>query len=155
MGRTIPEVILTEIEAKTDQEAIGILAGCLYERGFVKESYIRAIQEREKEFCTGLAFDEMGVAIPHTDTCHVKRNALAVGILKKPVIFRHMGAPDIPVRTELLFMMALGENAAHLEFLGEFLDAFQKKGCLRTLKAAATEEEFLDGLSLYLKENDK
>lgn len=155
MERILPEVILIRLEARTDQEAIGILAGRLHELGIVKESYRKAVQEREKDFSTGLAFEEMGVAIPHTDACHVNRSALAVGILKEPVIFRHMGMPEIPVKTEMLFMIAAGEDASHLEFLGNFMDAFQKKGCLRTLKAASTREEFLAGLSLYLKENTK
>ena len=43
-----PELILMNIEAKTDQEAIEILAKHLYEKGIVKESYIDAVKEREK-----------------------------------------------------------------------------------------------------------
>ena len=39
-----PELILMDIEAKTDQEAIEILAKHLYEKGIVKESYIDAVK---------------------------------------------------------------------------------------------------------------
>ena len=73
-----PELILMDIEAKTDQEAIEILAKHLYEKGIVKESYIDAVKEREKVFSTGLNFEEMGIAIPHTDSIHVNRQAIAV-----------------------------------------------------------------------------
>lgn len=44
-----PELILMDIEAKTDQEAIEILAKHLYEKGIVKESYIDAVK-REKRY---------------------------------------------------------------------------------------------------------
>ena len=43
------------------------------------------LKEREKVFSTGLNFEEMGIAIPHTDSIHVNRQAIAVGILKEPV----------------------------------------------------------------------
>ena len=45
-----PELILMDIEAGTDQEAIEILAKHLYAKGIVKESYIEAVKEREKVF---------------------------------------------------------------------------------------------------------
>ena len=42
-----PELILMDIEAKTDQEAIEILAKHLYEKGIVKESYRCGKRERK------------------------------------------------------------------------------------------------------------
>ena len=55
-----PELVIMGLEAETDQEAIGIMARMLYDQGYVKESYIQAVKEREKEFFTGLGFEEMG-----------------------------------------------------------------------------------------------
>ena len=127
-----PELILMDIEAKTDQEAIEILAKHLYEKGIVKESYIDAVKEREKVFSTGLNFEEMGIAIPHTDSIHVNRQSIAVGILKEPVKFCHMG------------MMAIEKPESQVDFLGRMMDIFQSEGYLRGLKACATPEELAE-----------
>ena len=139
-----PELILMNIEAKTDQEAIEILAKHLYEKGIVKESYIDAVKEREKVFSTGLNFEEMGIAIPHTDSIHVNRQAIAVGILKEPVKFCHMGMPEEPVKCEMMFMMAIEKPESQVDFLGRMMDIFQSEGYLRGLKACATPEELAE-----------
>ena len=127
-----PELILMDIEAKTDQEAIEILAKHLYEKGIVKESYIDAVKEREKVFSTGLNFEEMGIAIPHTDSIHVNRQAIAVGM------------PEEPVKCEMMFMMAIEKPESQVDFLGRMMDIFQSEGYLRGLKACATPEELAE-----------
>lgn len=136
-----PELILMDIEAKTDQEAIEILAKHLYEKGIVKESYIEAVKEREKVFSTGLNFEEMGIAIPHTDSVHVNKQAIAVGVLKNEVKFCHMGMPEEPVNCEMMFMMAIEKPESQVDFLGRMMDIFQSEGYLKELKSCTTEEE--------------
>ncbi|MCI8401267.1 MAG: PTS sugar transporter subunit IIA [Lachnospiraceae bacterium] len=147
-----PELVLMEIEAGTDQEAIEILARHLFEQGIVKESYIEAVKAREKVFSTGLDFEEMGIAIPHTDSEHVNREAIAIGILKKPVLFCHMGMPEISVKTEMMFMMAIEKPDSQVEFLGKMMEIFQTEGRLRTLKAALTAGEAARLFTSYFDE---
>lgn len=139
-----PELVLMDIEAETDQEAIEILAKHLYEKDIVKESYIEAVKAREKVFSTGLDFEEMGIAIPHTDSIHVKRQAIAVGILKKDVQFCHMGMPEIPVNVEMMFMMAIEKPESQVDFLGKMMDIFQTEGNLRGLKSCTTARELAE-----------
>ena len=132
-----PELILMDIEAKTDQEAIEILAKHLYEKGIVKESYIEAVKEREKVFSTGLNFEEMGIA---------------VGILKKDVKFCHMGMPDEPVACEMMFMMAIEKPESQVDFLGKMMDIFQTEGYLKGLKSCKTPEELAQKFGDSFKE---
>jgi len=140
-----PELILMDIEAKTDQEAIEILAKHLYEKGIVKESYIDAVKEREKVFSTGLNFEEMGIAIPHTDSIHVNRQSIAVGNFKRTRLkFCHMGMPEESVKCEMMFMMAIEKPESQVDFLGRMMDIFQSEGYLRGLKACATPEELAE-----------
>ncbi len=47
-----------------DLQAVDILANKLLEEGIVKPSYIPAVKKREIEFCTGLQFEDMGIANP-------------------------------------------------------------------------------------------
>ena len=136
-----PEIVLLDLEAETDMEAIDKLASHLHAKGIVKESYIPAVKQREVDFCTGLAFEAMGVALPHTDSIHVNQQAIAIGILKKPVTFHHMGMPDVDVEVELMFMLAIQKPDAQIAFLGKMMEVFQLDGCLEQVKHAATAEE--------------
>lgn len=147
-----PELVLMGIEADTDQEAIEILARHLYGKGIVKESYIEAVKAREKVFSTGLGFEEMGIAIPHTDSEHVNQQAIAIGILKKPVHFCHMGMPEVPVEAEMMFMMAIEKPDSQVEFLSKMMEIFQTEGRLPALKACATEEEVAARFKGYFEE---
>ena len=139
-----PELILMDIEAKTDQQAIEILAKFLFEKGIVKE--------REKVFSTGLNFDEMGIAIPHTDSVHVNKQAIAVGVLKKDVKFCHMGMPEEPVACEMMFMMAIEKPESQVDFLGKMMDIFQTEGFLTGLKVCETPEELAEKFGNSFKE---
>lgn len=136
-----PELVMMELEAQTDQEAIGIMAKMLYDKGYVKESYIEAVKDREKGFFTGLGFEEMGVALPHTDAIHVKRQAIAIGILKKPVRFRTMGELDGYVEVRLMFMLAINKPDQQLDFLSHMIDSCQKEGNLSGIYNAADSAE--------------
>ena len=136
-----PEIVLLDLEAETDMEAIDKLANHLYAKGIVKESYIPAVKQREVDFCTGLAFEAMGVALPHTDSIHVNQQAIAIGVLKNPVTFHHMGMPDVDVDVSVMFMLAIQKPEAQITFLGKMMEVFQLDGCLEQVKNAATPEE--------------
>ena len=62
----------------------------LIDAGFVHESYKDAVIERERVFPTGLPTQGINVAIPHTDSIHVKKEGFLVGVLEQPVTFEMM-----------------------------------------------------------------
>lgn len=66
----------------------------MFEKGYVKSTYIDAVLEREKTLPTGLDIGEMCVAIPHTDSKHVNESNVALAVLKNPVEFRNMIDPS-------------------------------------------------------------
>lgn len=43
------ELVFRNVQAKTDSEVLAFLASEMYKKNYVKEEYIQAIQEREKE----------------------------------------------------------------------------------------------------------
>ncbi|MEM5125633.1 PTS sugar transporter subunit IIA, partial [Enterococcus faecium] len=47
------ELVFRNVQAKTDSEVLAFLASEMYKKNYVKEEYIQAIQEREKEYPTG------------------------------------------------------------------------------------------------------
>lgn len=139
-----PEYMMLNIEASTDVEAIKILAENFYKAGAVKETFVPAILQREKDFCTGLQFEEAGIAIPHTDAIHVNYPAVAIGKLEKPVMFKSMGMPDIPVEVRIMFMLAIKEPHKQIEFLQLLMTKFQEKNILRRLMKCNTAEELTE-----------
>lgn len=128
------ELIFVDMEAVDEQDAIKELANSLYKQGFVKESYIQAILDREKVFPTGLPTEGVGVAIPHTDSIHVKKGAIALGVLKESVFFHTMGMPDETVKVDIIFMMAIEKPEAQLEILQKLMSIFQQKELLDKIK---------------------
>lgn len=136
-----PDLIALGLEAASDQEAITALSRLLYQRGLVKDSYAEAVCMREERYPTGLQFEKMGVALPHTDAIHVNRQAIAIGILDRPVAFCAMGMPEKTVEVSLIFMLAVSKPEKEAVFLSNLIDIFQNPDNLEAIRCAVTEEE--------------
>lgn len=130
-----------EIEASDNFSALAALAGCLEKNQCVNGEFSRAIQEREKEFSTGLPLEHVGVAIPHTDSEYVYKQSMAIGILKEPVMFEMMGLPEVLVPVKIMFMLAIKEPKKQLEFLQALIDMFQKDEQVLAIVQAKTAAE--------------
>ncbi|WEG17813.1 PTS sugar transporter subunit IIA [Alkalihalophilus pseudofirmus] len=126
-------LILKDIEALNSEEAIRVMAGNLFEKGLVKESYIDAIVAREKNFATGLPTKGYSVAIPHTDKEHVNEKAISVGIMKEPVDFVIMGEESETTPVKLVFMLAMNESHSQLEVLQRLMQIFQDDSILNQI----------------------
>src|SRR5271169_503169 len=77
--------ILVKASAASSTDIIQQLGALLYNNGFVKETYVQAVIDREQIYPTGLQTSELGFAIPHTNTEHVSRPAVAIATLEQPV----------------------------------------------------------------------
>ncbi|MFZ7134687.1 MAG: PTS sugar transporter subunit IIA [Eubacteriales bacterium] len=132
------DLVLIDVEAATDVEAIEKVASHVFSKGFVKESFVNAIQEREKVFATGLPTEGYGVAVPHTDIEHVNTQAICIATLKNPVSFKVMGSVDETVDVHVLFMLALKEPHSQLAMLQAVIGIVQKP---ELLKRICTEKD--------------
>ena len=56
----------------------------------MKNEYVEAIKQREKEYPTGLPSTDPVVAIPHANYEMVKKTTLAIATLNEPVLFENM-----------------------------------------------------------------
>lgn len=126
-------LIVLNLEAKTSTDVFQKLGGRLIAADYCKESYIQALIEREKDFPTGINMGNVGIAMPHTDKEHVKREGVAIGILKEPVHFFQMGTTDEPVDAKLIFMLAVQNPEEHLVFLQRILMLLQDQEVLKQL----------------------
>jgi len=147
----VPELVLVGIEASNRCEVLAAMSGNLFRQGYVQESYIQAIQEREVHYPTGLPAAEIGGAIPHTDAVHVNRAAVSIGILKKPVLFQMMGNPSQIIEAEIVFMLAIKEPQEQINMLQKLSSLFQNRTLLRNLRKAVEREQAVSLLNQALQ----
>ncbi|WP_239253624.1 PTS sugar transporter subunit IIA [Listeria ilorinensis] len=130
--------------AKTEKETVlAELSDLLYQTEKVKDSYKEAVIERERVFPTGLETEYIRVAIPHTDSIHVRKPAIAVGILEKPIDFVLMGTSDEQIAVEVIFMLAIEKAEEQLELLQALIQLIQEKDFARSIKKCLNGQEVL------------
>lgn len=135
------DLIEMELEAADAADAINRLGAALLEKGYVQESYIDAVLEREAKLPTGLDINGFSVAIPHTDPEHVNRAAFAVGVLKNPVRFHCMAAPEEETQVRLVFLLAIKDPDKQVELLQKLMAVFQDAALLKAIQQASTKGE--------------
>ncbi len=135
-------LIFPSVKAKTSDEVLEILGGALIKKGYVKNSYIQALKEREVEFPTGLDINGIGIAIPHTSAEHVNNTATCIGILKNPVLFYEMGT-DNPVQVRIVFMLAVTDPHAHIDQLKQIILIIQDRNILHSLLGSNNPKEII------------
>nr|MBC7245401.1 PTS sugar transporter subunit IIA [Chloroflexota bacterium] len=137
------DLVLVPMSAKDAVDAITQLGTLLQKGGFVKESFIPAVIQREQEFSTGLPTAEVGVAIPHTDVEHVLKQAVAVGILEKPIEFGEMGNPGSTVPIQVICLLAVAKSEIMVKMLQAMVQMFQTPGLLKQIVQAKNAPEIV------------
>ena len=146
-------LIFLNREEKCEKDILKKMGGALVSEGYAKDTYVQALLRREQDFPTGLDIHGIGIAIPHTDPCHVKKEGAALAVMKEPITFRHMEDEGVQVAVRLIFMLAVSDPEIHLkrlqcvlnviqdaEALGQLLTARDKKDIIRIIK---TKEDTL------------
>lgn len=148
-------LVFQHIKAKDTMDALEQMAMMLYREGIVKKSYIDAVMKREKEYPTGLACQDMGVAIPHTDAQHVLVQAIGIGILDTPVRFHAMGTMDQGVEVKVIFMMAIKEPHKQVDFLQALMMAFMEQGKLNRIVKASSKKEIVETFTSFFNKGEE
>ena len=152
-------LIIVKDTSQTPKEIITKLGNLLYKYGFVKESYIQAVLDREEKFPTGLQARIAGVAVPHTDTEHVINPAIAIATLEKPVVFHQMGGtPNSIVNVEVVIMLAIHNAKLVIPILRKVIFILENDKALLKIKDAKNKEEIKNAMldhinNIVIKEN--
>lgn len=147
-----PERILLGIPAVDQKDVFERIGGTLIREGFCKDSFVDALILREAEHPTGLDMGGFGIAIPHTDTSHVNKDGLAIGVLKTAVPFMTMGTDDEYVDVRVVFTLALTDTNVHLDKMQTLLRVLQDTSVLERIRDAKTAEEIIN--TIRQKENE-
>ena len=143
MSNIYEDLIVMGVDAQDAEDAIRQVGQYLLKGGYVKDTYIDAVAQREVEYPTGLQLRKAGIAMPHTAGIHVNRPAVCVARLAHPVTFCHMGDPDTKVEAEMLFMMAIQNPDEQIDTLAKVMGVFVNDAAVEELLSAP------DHASLY------
>ena len=143
-----PGAIVLQLEAKTSEEVIRELGGLLLELGYVKEDFVDATIERERNMPTGLPLGgDFNAAIPHVDIEYVHKSALGLATLTKPVVFYNMVENEVEVPCRLVIMLALDQPKSQVEMLQSVAEILQDPETIEKLIAAQSVEDVYSALS--------
>ena len=135
------ELIRLDVEAKTAEEALRIMAGLFVESGVAKPSYPDAIVAREAQYPTALPATAFDIAVPHTFAEHVNEPAMGICVLRDPVEFHQMGSPEIPLHPRLLFMLAITDPKDQIKLLRKIMKLIQNPEALNQIREAGDVDE--------------
>lgn len=148
------ELIFKKIDAENFDQVVTILGKKMEELNYVKDSYVTAVIEREKNFPTGLAMGDYGIAIPHTDREHVNQSVLAIATLQAPIKIHSMINPDELIEVSLVILMAVEDPEGQVKMLSKLMKMFQDVENLKKLEAAQTVEKMYEIVSeMNLEQN--
>jgi PTS system galactitol-specific IIA component len=121
------DLVFTQKHFESKEDAILFLAEQFKKKGYVYETFANAVVEREEEYPTGLYLGKINVAIPHTDTKHVKQSGMAILTLNKPVISHRMDDPSKMVPVHIILLLAVLDLNKYVKFLSKLMDNLSNK----------------------------
>jgi len=113
----------TEYESKN--EMFKRASNKLLEKGYVKESFQKAINDRENLYPTGLATEVINIAIPHTDTEHINKPFIYVIKPKKPISFLQMGTVNEKINVQNIFILGITDPSKQVGLLSLIIEKIQ------------------------------
>jgi PTS system galactitol-specific IIA component len=142
------DLVINNLEARSAEDVFKRISPILLKGGFVEESFLNGLIDRESKFPTGLMLGKYNVAIPHTDAIHVKKPAIAIATLKNPVEFNSMDGNGI-VDVNIVFTMALNEPHSQIVMLQQLMFLIQNENFLESIIQAKNSDEIYKIVSSF------
>ena len=145
------DLVLMDVVAGSVEELMEQICGYAQKKGYVKDSYLAAVLERENSYPTGLPTEVMKVALPHTtDQSHVLKSGIFIAKLPKPVSFKEMGEGINDVPVEMVFMLTVNGTKEQLTVLQNIVGMFTKPEALAALKNTNTAADIIAAIKTHL-----
>lgn len=125
---TMPVLVLWGLTAPDKDDLFAIVHDELLQRGWVHETYLEGVRQREQVYPTGLDFGDFAVALPHVDCEHVIRSALVMALVEEPLHFQAMDDPAQSLACRLAIFPVLASSGDQLIFLSAVTTALQQPG---------------------------
>lgn len=129
-------LILNNLVAQDRNDLFKQVATVLEREGYVKSSYLDALNKREDEFPTGVKTEYLPIALPHADPINVKKPFIAVVQLKNTIHVRQMGSNE-DEQTKIFFFLGIVQSAQELQvkLLQRFMQLMNDQDFVKEFKA--------------------
>lgn len=143
----------------TQQELFNSVGNKLLQRGLVKQAYVEAIFEREKNFPTGLDLSVLGddvpnIAIPHTEVEYCNEEQIIVVKLNEKITFRNMIAPDKELDVKFAFFILNNQKTEQTGILSNLMGFFTKDNNIKILNSLNTNKDIYQFLISHTKNEE-
>lgn len=147
-----PDLVFFDLEASDRQELFEELADRLIEKDLIEDSWLKAIQERERDYPTGLSFPSIQVAIPHVDPQYIRQPYIAVIKPTTSVVFEAMAGlgDDVPAR--LIVNLGVMRDGGQVEVLQKLMNIFMSEDYAAEVEAAKDPQAMVDSFTRLFEE---
>lgn len=125
-------------------QVLNFAVDILIKRGIVNETYRYELLKREQENPTGLALSNYNVAIPHTDSSHIKKSQIVFISLNKPVTFQSMTDFKETLDVKLIFLLLVNNPELQIPHLMSVSKIIQDAEKVERLVKCKNRDEFIE-----------
>lgn len=149
-----PELVFFDFEAADRADFFAKLGERLGAMGYVKDTWYDAIMEREHSYPTGLAFEHIGVALPHVYPEHLIKPYIAIIKPAHPIMFEGMAGIGGDVPAELIVNLGLLAHAeGQVAVLQALMDIFLDDAAVADIRAQTTPEGMVATMRRYCEKD--
>lgn len=141
------DLVLLNVDADDRQELFGKVANVLLKKGYVKDSYLDALNDREDEFPTGVVTEYLPIALPHANPENVNRSFIAVVRLNNMVHVEQMGlGTDEETKNFFFLGIVMETQDLQVKLLQRFMQLMNDKDFVDQFNAIDDEDAMYDFL---------
>lgn len=142
------DLIFKEDFVSLDQ-AFKCLSKIFLERGLVKQGYLEALMEREKNYPTGIDLTAVSqefpnIAIPHTESMYCNATKVIVIKLERDIVSKDMMNPDKDLNVKYLFMILNKDGGEQSNILAKIMEFATNKDNISMLSASDSLDSIYD-----------
>lgn len=141
-----PELVFFDFEAADRLDFFRRLSEELMSRGYVKETWLDAILEREKDYPTGLECPGVSVALPHVDPAHLIKPYIAIIKPAKPIEFDGMAGTGLVNAQLIVNLGIMAHEESQVAVLQAFLGIFIDEAASAEIMSQNTPEGMVDAV---------
>ncbi|MCE9921389.1 MULTISPECIES: PTS sugar transporter subunit IIA [Hafnia] len=127
----------------------------LKNRGYVRDSFLPAIKQREKLYPTALPTHPYVVALPHTDTEHVIRPFICVTRLYHEITWHEMANDDNELKAKFIFLLGFIDKDHHITLLQTLMECLSDEHFIEEMNQAPTPASLVKLLKSAITINNK
>lgn len=144
-----PELCFIDWECGSAEELFRRLEAELAPRGLIAPTWLEGILARERAYPTGLRVPTCGLAIPHTDPCHILRPYIAVVRPRVPVTFEAMAGMGDPVPASIVVNLGIVRDGGQVAVLQDLMEIFTDAARAEHVMAQRTPAELAEAITGY------